>query len=213
MHRTAAAQASAGSGDGRKIGVECEEKVVESGIRHESLIQGTPLKVETTMANSGRNDPCPCGSGKKYKRCCLEKDAASEREALAARVKPASPWSWVRSPEISAEMREAVATATGDDDDDELETASNAAVDLVHAGKLDEAEKAARDLLERFPDVHDGYDRLGMVHEARGQPKEAADCYRKVIEIIRANGDAYDQEFADVFVKLVARLDPPTGGS
>lgn len=22
--------------------------------------------------NVGRNDPCPCGSGKKYKRCCLE---------------------------------------------------------------------------------------------------------------------------------------------
>jgi preprotein translocase subunit SecA len=22
----------------------------------------------------GRNDPCPCGSGKKYKKCCLEKD-------------------------------------------------------------------------------------------------------------------------------------------
>lgn len=21
----------------------------------------------------GRNDPCPCGSGKKYKRCCLNK--------------------------------------------------------------------------------------------------------------------------------------------
>jgi len=24
--------------------------------------------------NIGRNDPCPCGSGKKYKRCCLGKD-------------------------------------------------------------------------------------------------------------------------------------------
>jgi len=24
----------------------------------------------------GRNDPCPCGSGRKYKQCCLEKDAA-----------------------------------------------------------------------------------------------------------------------------------------
>jgi len=24
----------------------------------------------------GRNDPCPCGSGKKYKKCCLGKDAA-----------------------------------------------------------------------------------------------------------------------------------------
>jgi hypothetical protein len=25
----------------------------------------------------GRNDPCPCGSGKKYKRCCLERDRAA----------------------------------------------------------------------------------------------------------------------------------------
>lgn len=23
------------------------------------------------MKNVGRNDPCPCGSGKKYKNCCL----------------------------------------------------------------------------------------------------------------------------------------------
>ena len=21
----------------------------------------------------GRNDPCPCGSGKKYKKCCIDK--------------------------------------------------------------------------------------------------------------------------------------------
>ena len=27
----------------------------------------------------GRNDLCPCGSGKKYKKCCLNKDIASER--------------------------------------------------------------------------------------------------------------------------------------
>lgn len=24
----------------------------------------------------GRNDPCPCGSGKKYKHCCIGKDTA-----------------------------------------------------------------------------------------------------------------------------------------
>jgi hypothetical protein len=35
------------------------------------------------MPKVGRNEPCPCGSGKKYKRCCLEKNQASEREALA----------------------------------------------------------------------------------------------------------------------------------
>jgi uncharacterized protein YecA (UPF0149 family) len=23
------------------------------------------------LGKMGRNDPCPCGSGKKYKRCCL----------------------------------------------------------------------------------------------------------------------------------------------
>ena len=26
------------------------------------------------MANPRRNDPCPCGSAKKYKHCCLAKD-------------------------------------------------------------------------------------------------------------------------------------------
>jgi len=26
------------------------------------------------VAKVGRNDPCPCGSGRKYKRCCFEKD-------------------------------------------------------------------------------------------------------------------------------------------
>ena len=36
------------------------------------------------MAKPGRNDRCPCGSGKKYKACCLTKDEAVEHERLAA---------------------------------------------------------------------------------------------------------------------------------
>ncbi|MGD2024123.1 MAG: type I methionyl aminopeptidase [Desulfobacterales bacterium] len=28
----------------------------------------------------GRNDPCPCGSGQKYKKCCLGKEAVSENK-------------------------------------------------------------------------------------------------------------------------------------
>src|SRR6266852_3656978 len=31
-------------------------------------------------AKIGRNDPCPCGSGKKYKRCCMEQDAARHEQ-------------------------------------------------------------------------------------------------------------------------------------
>jgi preprotein translocase subunit SecA len=29
-----------------------------------------PKKPVTNNSRVGRNDPCPCGSGKKYKKCC-----------------------------------------------------------------------------------------------------------------------------------------------
>lgn len=29
---------------------------------------------------TGRNSPCPCGSGKKYKKCCLDKPVQTESE-------------------------------------------------------------------------------------------------------------------------------------
>jgi hypothetical protein len=30
-----------------------------------------------TRQRAGRNDPCPCGSGKKFKKCCLKKQNGS----------------------------------------------------------------------------------------------------------------------------------------
>jgi len=36
------------------------------------------------MSKLGRNDPCHCGSGKKYKKCCLEKDEAQNVVRLRA---------------------------------------------------------------------------------------------------------------------------------
>lgn len=39
---------------------------------------------------TGRNEPCPCGSGKKYKRCCADRDAAAARDARAAGVPTAA---------------------------------------------------------------------------------------------------------------------------
>jgi protein O-GlcNAc transferase len=35
------------------------------------------------MSKVGRNDPCPCGSGKKYKKCCLPKDQEEHAQMLA----------------------------------------------------------------------------------------------------------------------------------
>jgi len=36
-------------------------------------IKRKPAFVKTTAGKIGRNDPCPCGSGKKYKKCCYPK--------------------------------------------------------------------------------------------------------------------------------------------
>lgn len=36
-----------------------------------------------TSKPPGRNEPCHCGSGRKYKHCCLEKDEAKARAARA----------------------------------------------------------------------------------------------------------------------------------
>ena len=33
------------------------------------------------MDKIGRNDPCPCGSGLKYKKCCLGKEQRTESAA------------------------------------------------------------------------------------------------------------------------------------
>ena len=33
------------------------------------------------MQKVGRNDPCPCGSGKKFKKCCEEKVARKKFDA------------------------------------------------------------------------------------------------------------------------------------
>jgi tetratricopeptide (TPR) repeat protein len=154
------------------------------------------------MAKTGRNDPCPCGRGNKYKRCCLPKEEAAEHARFAHAAVEAAEAAAARKQEEQA------AFAALQEEHDLAET-SNAVIALVRAGQLDEAERAARELLVRFPEVHDGYDRLGMVYEARGQNKQAADCYRQVIEFVRAHPEQYDPQFATTFHKLVAKLDPP----
>jgi len=150
------------------------------------------------MAKIGRNDLCPCGSGKKYKQCCLAKDQAAANARRAEQP--------VVSPPPRASLADILQV---DDDTDQLTEASNAVVDMIRAGELDAAEQAANDLLVRYPEVHDGYDRLGMVYEARGDHRRAAEYYRKVIAFIRDHPDQYDADFEAVFQNLVDKLEPP----
>ena len=137
------------------------------------------------MGQVGRNHPCPCGSGQKYKRCCLVKDEAS-----------------------AAERRRAEATHDVEWDDAALDAASNSVVDLIHAGHLDAAEAAARDLLVRYPEVVDGLERLGMVYEARGDRKRAAASYRQAIGFILEHPEGFDGEIPTSLVAQANELDP-----
>ena len=165
------------------------------------------------MAKPGRNDPCHCGSGKKYKKCCQPKELAAEGEIIAkdqaARAEREAARRLEQKAAKAAALERFHEIADVDEELEQLTTASNAAVDLVNAGKLEEAEAAARDLIARYPEVHDGWDRLGMMYEAKGDNKAAADCYRRALAIIRERPRQYDPEFAQVFVDLVAKLDPP----
>lgn len=34
----------------------------------------------------GRNDPCPCGSGKKYKACCMAKEVSPIKKKFTAKL-------------------------------------------------------------------------------------------------------------------------------
>lgn len=36
--------------------------------------------MKTKSVKIGRNDPCPCGSGRKFKKCCLGKDGNDDRD-------------------------------------------------------------------------------------------------------------------------------------
>lgn len=44
-------------------------------LREEAVHQISGYTVRRSVGHIGRNEPCPCGSGRKYKRCCFEKDA------------------------------------------------------------------------------------------------------------------------------------------
>ena len=46
----------------------CETEYIES-FRADGTVRGKTKR--KSFKSVGRNDPCPCGSGKKYKKCCL----------------------------------------------------------------------------------------------------------------------------------------------
>ena len=52
--------------------MEVEEEHAETkSFHYNQAADGAVTAPKKAKAQVGRNDPCPCGSGKKYKKCCM----------------------------------------------------------------------------------------------------------------------------------------------
>lgn len=129
------------------------------------------------MGKIGRNAPCHCGSGKKYKKCCL-----SLQEGTRSTAPPAPPPKWKLPAGIVF--------------DDEIDELSNSAVDLIKEGRFDEAERACKQLLGEYPGQVDGLERMDMLEEARRNYPLALEYYRKAAAFVDGM-EGYDSELRD----------------
>ncbi|WP_234032661.1 YecA family protein [Paenibacillus faecalis] len=68
------------------------------------------------MNKIGRNDACHCGSGKKYKRCCLEKDREAERQPHHIEPSPEEKQAMLNPPTNMAEFMAALREMKWDND-------------------------------------------------------------------------------------------------
>ena len=142
------------------------------------------------MVKINRNAACPCGSGKKYKRCCLPRDqetAAQRRDQVAPEKPPSLP------PLVAVE--------------DDIDRLSNSVLDLIKEGRLDEAEAACRQLKREFPDAIDWIERTGAVHEARGETEKALEYYRRCLQYIDDHPDYFEEASKDWYRRSIKRLE------
>ena len=67
-----------------------------------------------TMTKAGRNDPCPCGSGLKYKKCCLSDDVGTPRFTHEDRMSARSKLEQFSKGEVERERNRAVEEFLGE---------------------------------------------------------------------------------------------------
>ena len=141
------------------------------------------------MNKVGRNDPCPCGSGRKYKQCCLRLERSGSVASTAARSsvldRVAAPYNRAVSAQLQGDLDSAV---RGYRDvlarvPEHVDAQYNLALALGAQGKLEEAAASYRGALARRPDFVEARSNLGHLLHALGRLDEAIDCYRAALAI------------------------------
>lgn len=129
----------------------------------------------------GRNDPCPCGSGRKYKRCCIDEGHAATHASRRG-------LQWTGMDDVTPVFRRA----------DELDSASNLMADgdtRPSATELAEAESSLLVHLALYESLDDkegvaaAYCELGFVYEALGELDAAIAMYAEALDLHEALGD------------------------
>ncbi len=135
------------------------------------------------MNAPGRNDPCPCGSGRKYKHCCLGK-----AQAIAGGAAAVSPEAWHRLGLAAADqgrLDDAIAAYRK-----ALALRPRSAEILYHlgqaynqSGRKAEAVTVLEKAIALKPRFAPALNTLGMAFDGLGREAEAIDCYRKATAI------------------------------
>ena len=123
------------------------------------------------MIKVGRNDPCPCGSGKKYKKCCMVKEEDRSRGASSDVGEDAS-----RTPG-SIERPQSGPRAT------EVENLFRRACNHLDRNEFDQAARAFRSVLRLDPRHYEALTGLGRCLAEVGMREEARKCFEKALEI------------------------------
>jgi protein O-GlcNAc transferase len=135
----------------------------------------------------GKNDPCPCGSGKKFKHCCLHKQAApmSRSESGVKTIGPDALMKEALAHHESGRFREATALYEQilRDDADHPGALHFSGLAAHQSGETPLAISLMTRSIEMRPRQVSYLFNLGQIFEANGEPLRAAELYRQAAAI------------------------------
>lgn len=175
------------------------------------------MSTQTSQKTPGRNDPCPCGSGKKYKKCCGQSGASSNSRKVDGLLPQAISALESGNPLQAREICSVILTSNSSDsaalqvtglaeyqlgnieaalssleksfslDPGNGWVANNIASILQEADRLEEAFEYAQKATALEPRNAEAVNNLGMVFRKLGNLDAAESAFQKALELDPGN--------------------------